>query len=111
MCSKKKGGFVYSTEKDFFEEEVHEPGEVIPPSGQQIRVGRDRKMRKGKTVTLITGLMHTDGELKELARELKMFCGTGGSFGDGEIIIQGDMVDRSMEFLLSRGYNVRKTGG
>jgi predicted translation initiation factor SUI1 len=47
--------------------------------------------RRGKKVTTIAGL-HTYGEqrLNEIAKELKISCGTGGTVKNGVIEIQGD---------------------
>ncbi len=55
-----------------------------------IRVQREVKGRKGKTVTTVSGFQISADELKNLATELKRRCGTGGSLKEGVIIIQGD---------------------
>jgi len=48
-------------------------------------------------------------EIEKLAKELKSFCGTGGSAKDNEIIIQGDQRERILQWLLKNGYkNSRK---
>ena len=65
-----------------------------------VRVRRDRKGRKGKTVTLISGL---GGDLTALARELKTLCGSGGSVVEGEILIQGDHRQRLQSLLEKKG--------
>ena len=44
-----------------------------------IRVQREVKGRKGKTVTMVSGFQITADELKNLAIQLKRHCGTGGS--------------------------------
>ena len=54
-----------------------------------IRVQREVKGRKGKTVTTVSGFQINSDELKNLAAQLKRQCGTGGSVKDGVIIIQG----------------------
>lgn len=111
MSSKRKSGIIYSTNEDYFDDIEQETPESVDPSEQNIRVQRDRKLRKGKTVTLMTGFQDDMSVIKELSRELKTHCGSGGSYSEGEIIIQGDMVDKCSEFLVKRGYNVRKIGG
>jgi translation initiation factor 1 len=106
------GDVVFSTNPDFkydFDDNVEQ--ETLPPHQQQLKVWLDRKMRKGKVVTLITGFVGTDEDLKDLAKALKSKCGTGGSAKDGEIIIQGDMRDKVLDFLINAGYKAKKAGG
>ena len=61
-----------------------------PPSNVKydgkIRIQREKKGRKGKTVTTITGFQQGENELKVLAALLKRRCGTGGSVKDGIVI-------------------------
>jgi len=76
-----------------------------------VRVRRERKGRRGKTVTTISGIPLSRAELAELAAELKRRCGTGGSTKDGVIEIQGDHGDALIEALRSRGYTVKRAGG
>ncbi len=76
-----------------------------------VRVGRETKGRKGKGVTLIRGVpLHPDG-LRELAKELKQTCGSGGAVKGGVIEIQGDRRDAVIEALLKKGYAVKRSGG
>ena len=76
-----------------------------------IRVQREVKGRKGKTVTTVSGFEITANELKNLATQLKRRCGTGGSVKDGVIIIQGDHRDILVGELKSRGYKAKIAGG
>ncbi len=76
-----------------------------------VRVGRATKGRKGKGVTVITGLSVDAVELATLAKEMKSHCGAGGGVRDGAIEIQGDHRDRLMVWLQSRGHQVKKSGG
>ena len=55
-----------------------------------IRIQREVKGRKGKTVTAISGFLIDADELRNLAAQLKRRCGTGGSVKDGIIITQGN---------------------
>lgn len=77
------------------------------PSKQTIRVGIDRKRRKGKTVTMAIGFQLTPPSLEALARKLKQACAAGGSVATGEIEIQGDHVSRVREILTGLGYRVK----
>ena len=76
-----------------------------------IRVQREVKGRKGKTVTTISGFQLDDDELKNLASQLKRRCGTGGSVKDGVIIIQGDHRETLVNELKCRGFKAKIAGG
>jgi len=76
-----------------------------------VRLSRETKGRKGKGMTIITGVpLHPDG-IKDLARELKQMCGTGGTVKNGVIEIQGDHRDLLAEELKKRGWTVKRSGG
>ncbi len=82
------------------------------PSGDGIvRLMRETKGRKGKGVTLITGVPLESPELKELAKFLKQRCGSGGSIKNGVIEIQGDHRDVLEKELSRLGYKVKRAGG
>lgn len=119
MSKKKRkstsGGIVFSTNPDFnpddYIENDNEP-ETLPSEQQNLRISLDRKNRKGKSVTLITGFVGNDSDLQELGKKLKGICGAGGSVKNGEILVQGDFRDRILDFLLKEGYTkTKKSGG
>jgi len=76
-----------------------------------VRVRREKKGRKGKTVTTLTGISLPEADLKVLAKELKRRCGGGGSVKDGVVEIQGDHCDVLIEELERRDFKVKRTGG
>lgn len=76
-----------------------------------IRIQREVKGRKGKTVTTVSGFQITADELKNLAAELKRRCGTGGSVKGGVIIIQGDHRDTLITELKNHGFKAKIAGG
>ncbi|HEB28889.1 MAG TPA: translation initiation factor Sui1 [Porticoccus sp.] len=76
-----------------------------------VRLQRETKGRKGKGVTLITGLPLAQAELKKLAKELKQRCSTGGAIKEGVIEIQGDQRKILQEVLQLKGYTVKLSGG
>jgi translation initiation factor 1 len=84
---------------------------AMPPSDGIVRVGKETKGRKGKGMTLITGLALEPAELKILAKQLKQKCGTGGTVKNGIIEIQGDHRDLLMEELKKQGWKVKQSGG
>jgi translation initiation factor 1 len=76
-----------------------------------VRVSRDRKGRKGKTATVITGIPGGAAALEQLAAELKRFCGSGGTVRENAIEIQGDHRDKLAARLTEKGYRVKLAGG
>jgi|SRR5690554_764333 translation initiation factor 1 len=104
---KKREGIVYSTKADFVYQtnEIEEP-ETLPAEKQKLKIALDRKQRKGKTVVLITGFVGKSDDLENLAKELKNKCGTGGSAKNGEIIIQGEMIEKVKDILRNKGFKV-----
>jgi translation initiation factor 1 len=76
-----------------------------------VRVRRETKGRKGKTVTTISGVPLASDDLRDLAAELKRRCGSGGSAKDGVIEIQGDHRDVLVAALEERGFEVKRAGG
>lgn len=110
---KNLGGLVFSTDPNYKpEEEEQEEYESLAPSQQRLRVLLDRKQRRGKSVTLVTGFDGSDDEIKELGKALKSYCGVGGSAKNGEIMVQGDQRDKVLKYLLDKGYSqTKKSGG
>jgi translation initiation factor 1 len=73
-------------------------------------VGRETKGRKGKGVTVITGLPLNATALAALGSELKKRCGSGGTVREGVIEIQGDHRDTLVAELVRRGWAAKKSG-
>lgn len=96
---------VYSTNPDFKYDDGNEPeAKTIENGKQQLRISLDKRNRKGKSVTLITGFIGTDDDLQSLSKLLKTRCGVGGSAKDSEILIQGDFRNKVLEILQKEGY-------
>ena len=97
-CKKKKD---VKTEK---------PARSYPADGI-IRIMRDTKGHGGKTVTKLSNISIDNSRLKELAKQLKNRCGTGGTIKHGEINIQGDHRQAILEELTRQGYRAKIAGG
>ena len=79
------------------------------PAGDGIvRVGYETKGRKGKAVTIVSGVRDDRRRTQNLARELKTRCGAGGTVKDWTIEIQGDHRDKLVAELQSRGFTVKR---
>lgn len=107
--ARSKGGLVYSTGKETMASlleglSLRDEEETLPKEDQELRVRIERKGRKGKTVTLISGFVGQSADLEELSKELKAKCGIGGSVKDGEVILQGELVERVVALLREMGY-------
>ncbi|WP_070966396.1 stress response translation initiation inhibitor YciH [Vibrio sonorensis] len=100
---------VYSTETGRITPEKEKPSR--PKGDGIVRIMRQTKGRKGKGVSIISGLDLDDAPLKLLAAELKKVCGCGGSVKNGAIEIQGDVRDKVKAHLEKKGMTVKLAGG
>jgi len=112
MSKKNRSNIVYSTNSDFNYADDNEEVETLENNEQQLKVTIDRKQRKGKAVTLITGFVGDEDDLKSLGKQLKSKCGVGGSAKNNEIIIQGELKEKVFNLLIDLGYSQsKKIGG
>ena len=107
---KQRLGVVYSTDPDFKYTAASSDDalETPEPSRQKLIVGIDRRARAGKQVTLVSGFVGKDEDLKALGRSLKVKLGVGGTAKDGEITIQGDFRDKVTAILCEMGYKAKR---
>ncbi|MBN1218650.1 MAG: translation initiation factor [Anaerolineae bacterium] len=113
--SSQKGKVVFSTKTgDRRKKTVSTPSSYasLPPRQQNLKVMRDRKGRQGKVVTVVSGFVLSETDLKALAKTLKTWCGSGGTVKEGRIIeIQGDHREKVAEKLQGLGFKVKLAGG
>jgi translation initiation factor 1 len=104
-------GLVYSTDPSVHigakpEIEV----QTLPPGEQTLRVRLETKQRAGKAVTVVAGFIGSAADLDTLGKNLKGYCGTGGSAKDGAILIQGDQREKVLGWLAKSGYGKARLG-
>ena len=99
---------VYSTDSNFKTDQKTEESVTLPVQDQLLKVRLDAKHRGGKMVTLVEGFSGTEADLEQLGKQLKSYCGTGGSVKNNEIIIQGDHLEKVLLYLNKRGYKNTK---
>lgn len=104
-------GFVYSTDPHFRFEEENVNAKMLTPAQQKLKVMLETKHRAGKAVTVLYGFVGKTEELEIIGKQLKNYCGTGGSVKDGEAIIQGDQREKVLQWLLKNGYTASKRVG
>ncbi|PLX01463.1 MAG: translation initiation factor [Marinilabiliales bacterium] len=114
MTKKKQkfSGIVFSTNPDFeYQDNDDEVVETLEPGQQDLRISLDKKQRKGKKVTLISGFIGSDDDLADLGKTLKTKCGVGGTAKEGDILIQGDVREKIKALLTQMGYKFKMSGG
>lgn len=108
---KRRIDIVYSTNPDFeYNYEEIEEESTLPPYKQTLYISVDRKQRKGKSVTLVSGFIGKREDLKELGRLLRTKCNAGGTVKEGDILIQGDFRGKVMQILNAAGYKTKSKG-
>lgn len=73
------------------------------------RVSYDTNGRKGKGMTLISGLPLSESGLLDLAKKLKQRFGTGGSVQGYVIELQGDHRKQAAQELRKLGFHAQPT--
>ncbi|MFM8277507.1 MAG: translation initiation factor [Cyanobium sp.] len=85
------------------------PARATAKAQQRVRVQRTKAGKGGKLVTAITGLEVP--EAKQLLKQLKASCGTGGTLKDGVIELQGDQLAPALAALEAAGFRPKQAGG
>jgi translation initiation factor 1 len=83
----------------------------IDPTKVSIKMRLEKNGRGGKTVTVLFELPANEDYFLDLTKKLKNSLGTGGTFKDGRVEIQGDHKERAKAFLEKMGFKVILAGG
>ena len=105
MKKNNKNGIVYSTNPDLMRQTDEETEkDYLPADQQRIIIRLDKKQRAGKVVTLISGFDADRSKIELIGKDLKKYCGTGGTVEDNEVLIQGDIREKAQQWLRKNGY-------
>lgn len=69
---------------------------------------REENRTKGKTVTIIEGFTCSENIIEEFSHQIKQHLAVGGTIKDGQLILQGKMAEKVIEYLKNSGYKVKK---
>jgi len=72
----------------------------------KVKVTLDSSGRRGKKVSVVTGITHNPQVIETLTMNLKKACGAGGTIKGKTIEIQGDHVAKIKKYLEKDGYSV-----
>lgn len=81
------------------------------PKTTTLKIRRETSGRGGKAVTVVFELPHNPDYFKTLTTKLKTQCGTGGTFKETSIEIQGDHREKIKTILEKLGFSVKLAGG
>jgi translation initiation factor 1 len=70
----------------------------------RIVISKDIRGRYRKVATVISGIQDKN-DAEALTKELKAEMGTGGTYKNGQIILQGDHRDSVRQFLVKKGFS------
>ena len=83
------------------------PPRVYQPASEQTARVMIEKRKKGKVVTVVSGLSAVASDLPALLTRLKTQCGAGGTLKDDCLEIQGAHLERIRAALAELGYRLR----
>lgn len=71
----------------------------------RIVISKEIRGRYRKTSTVIRGIEHNTNDTEMITSELKTKMGTGGTYKEGQIILQGDHREAVKQFLIKKGFS------
>jgi translation initiation factor 1 len=84
--------------------------ERIEPANVTLKMRLEKNGRGGKTVTVLFDLPNNDAYFTDLTQKLKNTLGTGGTFKNRRIEIQGDHKTRIQKYLENLGFKIKLAG-
>lgn len=83
-----------------------EPEPRTPPGNQTARLSLEKRKR-GKVVTVVSGLLDEGTALRDTLTRLQARCGAGGTVRDGVLELQGDQIEKVRSELIEIGFRVK----
>lgn len=83
----------------------------IIPTELTLKIRIEKKGRGGKSVSVLFELPQNEKYWLELTKKLKAHCGSGGTYKEGTIEIQGDHRGKLRSYLEKMGFSVKLAGG
>ena len=105
----KNSSIVYSTNPDY-DKDLDVKTNLDHDDKQDLRIHLIRK-GGGKIVTVVRGYKGNKEDLITLGKYLQSSCGTGGTFKQNEIALQGDFREKVKNLLIKKGYKSKFSGG
>ena len=85
--------------------------QTIIPAALILKIRIEKKGRGGKLVSVLFELPQNEEYWVGLTKKLKAHCGSGGTYKEGMIEIQGDHRDKLRSYLEKMGFSVKLVGG
>jgi len=79
----------------------------ILPAGEQTALVKLEKRRKGKVMTIVSGLDEHASDLPAILKQVKSACGAGGTIEQTNLEVQGDQREKIASILRGMGYKIQ----
>jgi translation initiation factor 1 len=74
---------------------------------EKIRIVISKDVRRFRKIATVVKGLQDRKDIESITKEMKTKIGTGGTYKDGQIILQGDHREYVKNFLLKKGYDER----
>lgn len=91
----------------FSQDSIRDILSELDKESTRIIISKEIRGRYKKKSTVITGMQRnmSDNEIESMTSEIKTKIGTGGTYKEGKIILQGDHREAVRRLLINKGFN------
>jgi translation initiation factor 1 len=89
----------------YSQESIKDILDELDKESARIVISKEIRGRYKKTSTVVRGIEHDSKKAEVLTSELKTKIGTGGTYKEGQIILQGDHREAVKQLLIKKGFN------